>query len=59
MDDVMDWLKKTKFALQMLVRYNNIIVDATQHRLDKAERSIKRLIEHNVANMESLEKQHS
>ncbi len=50
-DDTMDWLKKTELALQTLVRHNKIIVNTTQHCPDKAETSIKRLIEHNVANV--------
>ncbi len=54
----MDWLKKTKLALQTLARHNNIVVDATQPRLDKAEMFIKRLIEHNVVNAVALAKQH-
>jgi hypothetical protein len=59
MDDTMDWLKKTKLALQTLARQNNIIVNATQHCLDEAEMSIKHFMEHNVANAVALEKQHS
>jgi hypothetical protein len=50
MEDTMDWLKKTKLALQMLALHNQIIVNATQHCLKEAETSIKRLIEHDVAN---------
>jgi hypothetical protein len=58
MDDTMDWLKKTKLALEILARHNNIILDATQRHLDKGEMPIKQLIKHNVANTAALEKQH-
>jgi hypothetical protein len=59
MDDKMNRFKKTILALQTLACHNDIIVDAIQRCLNKAETSIKRLIEHNVANAVALEKQHS
>jgi hypothetical protein len=58
MDDTMGRLKKTKLALQTLAHHNNIIVNATQHCLNKVETSINQLIEHDVANTAALEKQH-
>jgi hypothetical protein len=58
MDDTMDRLKKTKLALQMLACHNYIIINATQHCLDEAKTSLKRLIKHDVANVAALEKQH-
>jgi hypothetical protein len=44
----------------MLARHNNIIINSTQHHLNKVETSIKikRPIKHNVANAVALEKQH-
>ncbi len=58
MNDTLQQLEKTKLALQMLARHNDIIVDAIQHCHDEAELSIRRLIDHDVANMSAIKIQH-
>ncbi len=58
MEDMMDRLTKTILSLQTLAHHSDIIVEATEHCLDEAVTSIKRLIEHGVANAAALEKRH-
>jgi hypothetical protein len=58
LDNTLWQLNKAKLALQKLVHHNDIIINATQHCLDEAERSNQQLSNPDIANASAIKMQH-